>query len=101
MELSLQRCLIHPDREAAVRCPGCSNYFCRECVTEHEGRFLCSNCLQRKSASIEPGRRRAEWFRAALGTIVGLAVAWSFFYLIGRFLISIPPNLHDIRSLTG
>ena len=30
-----QRCSNHPGREAAVRCPECGRFFCRECVTEH------------------------------------------------------------------
>jgi hypothetical protein len=31
--------------------------------------------------------------------IIGVTVAWFFFYLIGRLLILIPPNLHDISYL--
>jgi hypothetical protein len=34
--------------------------------------------------------------------MVGIAVAWFFFYLIGQSLILIPPNVHDggyLRSL--
>ena len=94
MELTLQRCLIHADREAIVRCPACGNYFCRECVTEHEGKFLCSNCLQRRFAPIETGHRATGWFLVAHRRDHRLAVAWFFFYLIGRLLILIPPNLH-------
>ena len=99
MDLTLQRCLIHPDRKAIARCPACTNYFCRECITEHEGRFLCSNCLQRRSNPIESVNRTAGWFMAVIGMIVGLTVTWFFFYLIGRLLILIPPNLHDISYL--
>jgi hypothetical protein len=99
MDLTFQRCLIHADREAVARCPACANYFCRECVTEHEGKFLCSNCIQRRSAPIESANRTAGWFMAAIGMIFGLAVAWFFFYLIGRLLILVPPNLHDISYL--
>jgi hypothetical protein len=98
MDLTFQRCLIHPGRKAIARCPACTNYFCRECVTEHEGRFLCSNCLQR-SAPIESVNRTAGWFMAAIGMTIGLTVAWFFFYLIGRLLILIPANLHDISYL--
>jgi hypothetical protein len=96
MDLTLQRCLIHADREAIARCPSCANYFCRECVTEHEGRFLCSNCLQNRSAPIEPAKRRAGWLSVAIGVVIGIAVAWFFFYVIGQLLILIPSNLHDI-----
>ena len=34
--------------------------------------------------------------------MVGIAVAWFFFYMIGQSLILIPPNVHDgsfLRSL--
>ena len=99
MELTLQRCLIHADREAIARCPACANYFCRECITEHEGKFLCSNCLQRRFAPIESAHRGAGWFMASIGMIIGLTIAWFFFYLIGRILILIPPNLHDLSYL--
>ena len=94
MDLTFQRCLIHADREAVARCPACAHYFCRECITEHEGRFLCSNCLRRQTASIETAYRTARWFKAAIGMIIGLSVAWFFFYLIGQLLILIPANLH-------
>ena len=96
MDLTLQRCVIHADRKAIARCPSCANYFCRECVTEHEGRFLCSNCLQRRPAPIEPVQRIAGRFAAVIGTLIGIAVAWFFFYFIGQLLIMIPSNLHDI-----
>jgi hypothetical protein len=33
---------------------------------------------------------------SAIGMFAGLAIAWSFFYLIGRLLLLIPPNLHDL-----
>jgi hypothetical protein len=101
MDLVLQRCSIHRDREAVVRCPGCSGYFCRECVTEHEGKFLCSSCLRRKSGlDRQPTRARGR-IAGAIGVIVGVTMAWFLFYLAGRLLILIPPNLHDIHYLKG
>jgi hypothetical protein len=63
-------------------------------VTEHEGRFLCSNCLQKRSAPIDPARRTGGKFAMAIGIAIGIAVAWFFFYLIGQLLILIPSNLH-------
>jgi hypothetical protein len=95
MNLTLQRCLIHVDREAVARCPACRNYFCRECVTEHKRKFLCSNCLQSVVASVKPARRNAERFMLVIRMTIGMAIAWLFFYVIGQLLMLIPPNLHD------
>src|SRR5437879_2865030 len=41
------RCLFHPLREAAARCPHCGGTFCRECVTDEEGKLACPPCLRR------------------------------------------------------
>ncbi|MBV8141183.1 MAG: rhomboid family protein [Verrucomicrobia bacterium] len=99
MPLTLQKCSVHADRKAVARCPGCANYFCGECVTEHAGKFLCSSCLQRQSAPVQTTPRATGWFTAVIGLSIGLSAAWLFFYLIGRLLILIPPNLHDISYL--
>ena len=32
-------------REAVARCPQCHRTFCRECICDHEGKALCSDCL--------------------------------------------------------
>ncbi len=53
--LKHQRCANHIDREAAVRCPLCHKHFCRECITEHDGKRLCVNCLKGIS-----GKRRTK-----------------------------------------
>ena len=95
MNLTLQRCLIHVDRGAVARCPICRNYFCRECVTEHERRFLCSSCLHDVVAGVEPPRRNAERFTLIIKMTIGMAIAWLFFYVIGQLLMLIPPNVHD------
>ena len=95
MNLTLQRCLIHVDRGAVARCPICRNYFCRECVTEHERRFLCSSCLHDVVAGVEPPRRNAERFTLVIKMTIGMAIAWLFFYVIGQLLMLIPPNVHD------
>ena len=44
--LAERRCVLHPEREAAVRCVACQRYYCRECVTENSGRMLCAHCLR-------------------------------------------------------
>jgi len=91
----LERCLHHEFREAASRCPICLRYFCRECVTEHEDRVLCAECLKKLVAGETV---RASGFRRLLGGVLpwaGLLVAWLFFYALGRTLMLIPAAVHD------
>jgi len=90
-----QRCFYHESREAACRCPICRRYFCRECVTEHDDRVLCVECLKTIVAGQAPrlsGARRL--FRGVL-TVAGILMAWLFFYTIGRTLLLIPSAVHD------
>jgi hypothetical protein len=84
-----QRCWNHELREAVCRCPACSRYFCRECVTEHESRLLCAACLQ-AIARAAPARRKGS--RAVLGPLAalgGLSLAWAMFYVGGEILLEI------------
>ena len=91
----LERCFHHEFREAASRCPICLRYFCRECVTEHDDRVLCAECLKKVVASETV---RISPFRRVLGgllPIVGLLMAWLFLYALGRTLLLIPAAVHD------
>ncbi|MFN7139481.1 MAG: rhomboid family protein, partial [Limisphaerales bacterium] len=45
--LTQQHCLNHFTREAAARCPECKQFFCRECITEHDDRVICAGCLRK------------------------------------------------------
>ena len=56
MKLSAQRCFNHAGREAVARCPECSRYFCRECISEHRGRVVCAGCLASLSATVKERR---------------------------------------------
>jgi hypothetical protein len=87
-----QRCSIHAEREAAVRCPGCSRFYCRECVTEHESRMMCAHCVARQSAASTESRfPRVRWMAASLG---GLLTAWVIFYYVGMGLARMPSLFH-------
>jgi hypothetical protein len=87
-----QRCLRHDGREAAARCPACRRYFCRECVTEHEGKVICAECLAKL---LQPARtadsRSIRWVIYAIG---GITIAWIFFYYLGAFLSRTPASFH-------
>lgn len=93
--LARKRCFNHANREAAGRCGICGRYFCRECVTDHEERLLCSVCLQesvRKSAA-----RRSiflvPWRAAQFAS--GVMILWLFFYYLGVILSTLPSSFHD------
>jgi hypothetical protein len=89
-----QRCFNHAGREAVARCPECAQFFCRECVTEHDDRVLCTACL--KKLTHRPLVRRfalARLFRFAQ-CVIGILLAWFFFFLIGEGLLQMPDSFH-------
>lgn len=91
------RCHIHETREAVARCPDCSRFFCRECVTEHGERMLCATCMKRALRSGEAARSRTKSGGLALITFAlgGFILAWLSFYLIGLLLLRIPSEFHE------
>ena len=93
--ISQQRCFNHAQREAVARCPKCAQFFCRECITEHDDQVICTACL-RKLAPIPLLQRPAfaGIFRGAQ-LLAGLLLAWFFFYLIGQGLLSLPSSFHE------
>jgi hypothetical protein len=82
-------------REAVARCPGCQHYFCRECVSEHDDQVLCAACLQRRARVPLLKRRGFAYFMRAVLCIVGLLVAWIFFFVLGESLLSMPDSFHE------
>ncbi len=94
-DLSQQRCFNHALREAAARCPECRQFFCRECITEHEDRVLCSACLKKLAASPSSKRRTFTGAMRVVRFVVGMLIAWFFFFLIGQVLISLPDSFHE------
>ncbi|OGV62908.1 MAG: hypothetical protein A2498_04720 [Lentisphaerae bacterium RIFOXYC12_FULL_60_16] len=89
-----QRCFNHPGREAAARCPVCARHFCRECVTEHHGRVICSACLL---AGRQAPRSQSRLHRAGLAAAAGILLAWMIFYGLGQILLNIPSAVHEGR----
>lgn len=92
--LAHERCLNHETREAVCRCPECKNFFCRECVGEHDARLLCAICLtaiqQRRPAVTGTSQRGTK----LLLCVLGIFAAWLLFYLAGwsilQFRDSVP-----------
>ena len=94
--LRQQRCWNHGAREAIARCPSCGHFFCRECITEHEERIICAACLrQQQAAPVERPRRSFARVGRAVAAMLGVFMAWFFFYLVGRVLVSVPVKYHE------
>jgi hypothetical protein len=84
-----QRCWNHDTREAVCRCLQCRRSFCRECVTEHESRFLCAACL-RTAAQVKSARAGAlRRMAPALMTAAGIVLAWAIFFGAAESIITI------------
>lgn len=94
-DLAAKRCFHHALREAAARCPHCRRFFCRECVTEHDGRATCAQCLRKIADAEQARRRRAVGLVGGLAAALGFAVAWMAFHQLGRWLLSLPADFHE------
>jgi hypothetical protein len=90
-----QRCFNHAAREAVARCPECRQFFCRECVTEHEDRVVCAVCL--KKLAQRPLNRRRAFINVVHSAqcVLGILTAWFFFFLIGQSLLALPDSFHE------
>ena len=93
--LARQRCWNHAAREAACRCPACSRFFCRECVTEHDARLLCAACVagMAKTARRTSTRWRSLVARGAVAA--GLLLAWATFYSTGSLISQINARFEE------
>lgn len=102
-EIVHQRCFNHAGREAVARCPECRRYYCRECVSEHEGRVLCAACLAENAGPAEKTRRRLPVAlvvktAAMLVVIIGLYAA---FWSLGRAILETPDGFHNGAVFRG
>ncbi|MBS0657441.1 MAG: rhomboid family protein [Verrucomicrobia bacterium] len=104
MDLARQRCLLHPLREAAARCPECGQFHCRECVTEHDGRVLCTPCLRRLAAARTAGDGTRRFLSTAwqgLQLAVAFVFLWFCFFVAGQFLARTPQEFHNGALFRG
>lgn len=93
--LTRKRCFHHAQREAAARCPECGHFYCRECVTEHEGRVLCVRCLSHLNQEAPKARLPLGGFVLAAQAVSALLLLWFIFYSVGEGLASLPDAFHD------
>lgn len=93
--LTYQRCFNHAAREAVARCPECRQFFCRECVTEHDDRVVCTACLKKLART--PLMKRSAFVKVVRcgQCLAALLIVWFFFFLIGDILLRIPAQVHE------
>lgn len=84
------RCLFHPLREAAGRCPHCGGTFCRECVTDEEGKLACPPCLRRMARPPAPKASLTRRFRQVLAGLTALAAMMALFFALLRWRMNTP-----------
>jgi hypothetical protein len=85
------RCLFHPLREAAARCPHCGGTFCRECVTDEEGQLACPPCLRQMARPPAPRLSLARG-RQILAGLTALAALLALFFALLRWRTDTPED---------
>ena len=93
--LTRQRCFNHELREAAARCPECQHFYCRECVTEHEGRVLCVDCLKQLLTPAAPPKGGGGWLLLVAQAVFALVLLWAIFQSLGEGLAALPDSFHE------
>ena len=92
--IQLTRCFNHHHREASAKCPACSKFYCRECVTEHDEKILCTSCLRQAVQTPFPKKKdRSDWLILILFPC-SFVILWYLFFLVGRIMAAVPNRLH-------
>jgi hypothetical protein len=84
------RCLFHPLREAAARCPHCGGTFCRECVTDEDGKLACPPCLRRMARPPAPTPSKARRFRQFLSGVAAFGCLLAIFFFLLHWRTNTP-----------
>jgi hypothetical protein len=98
LDLSTRQCFNHAAREAVAKCPGCGRFFCRECVTEHDSRVLCAQCIPGAGKhNVAPLRKLKALVR--LGQFaLAFFVIWFTVFMLGKGLMLLPASFSETPS---
>jgi hypothetical protein len=87
------RCLFHPLREAAARCPYCGGTFCRECVTDEDDKVACPPCLRRMARPPATAPSMLRLLRQVFAGVLALGCLAAIFFVLLRWRAQ-TPELH-------
>lgn len=87
------RCLFHPLREAAALCPHCGGTYCRECVTDEEGKLACPPCLRRMAHPLPSKASSVLKFRQVVAGLTALACLVALIFALLHWRVN-TPELH-------
>jgi hypothetical protein len=93
------RCLFHPLREAAARCPHCGGTYCRECVTDEEGKLACPPCLRRMARPPAAKLSLTRGFRQVMGGLAALASLMALFFAMLRWRVNTPEEHLNLGNI--
>jgi hypothetical protein len=93
------RCLFHPLREAAALCPHCGGTFCRECVTDEEGKLACPPCLRRMARPPAPSLSPTLRFRQILAGLTALGLLMALFFAMLQWRVNTPEEHLNLGRL--
>ena len=98
MNLAQSTCNLHQDRSASARCPSCKLFFCSECITEHDGKLTCAECLKIEESPTTTESNKWSNFLQVMPVIqllIAVFFTWITFYLVAQILMDIPDRFHD------
>jgi len=94
------RCLFHPLREAAARCPHCGGTFCRECVTDEDDKLACPPCLRRMTRPPAPKPSPGRQLRQVVAGFTALACLLAIFFALLHWRVNYPESHLNFGGVT-
>lgn len=94
--ITQKKCFNHHAREAVARCPSCTRFYCRECITEHDSRMICATCLAREQEKdVAETRDWGAIIGRSLQVIGAMLLLYIFFFVIGQILVQQSAAFHS------